>query len=71
MPRNSPDSGSLGGLDLLGSQQTIHHQRQVYSVLDWLGDVGGLYSILISIGHLVVLLWGRVSGSGIDSYLID
>ena len=31
-----------------------YHIRSVYSVLDFLGDVGGLLSILISIGGVII-----------------
>lgn len=31
-----------------------NHIRSVYSVLDFLGDVGGLLSILISIGGVII-----------------
>ena len=36
------------------SLNTKHHIRSVYSILDFLGDVGGLLSILISIGGVII-----------------
>ena len=30
------------------------YSRSTYSSLDWLGDVGGLFGILVSIGGLIV-----------------
>lgn len=30
------------------------YSRETYSFLDWLGDIGGLYGILLSIGGLIV-----------------
>ena len=35
---------------------TVQHIRSVYTVLDFLGDVGGLFSILLSIGSGFVTL---------------
>ena len=29
-------------------------ERQTYSVLEWLGDVGGLFGILVLIGRTVI-----------------
>ena len=33
----------------------INWNRQTYSLLDWLGDLGGLLDILLHIGHVLVL----------------
>ena len=41
-------------------------EREVYTALDWLGDVGGLNEGLMIIGSLIVLLF---SGNGLDFLL--
>ena len=33
------------------------YQRRVYSVMDLLGDIGGLYSSLFSIGYLLIYFY--------------
>ena len=35
------------------SHDLIQYSRQTYSVLDWLGDIGGLFGAIVSIGNLV------------------
>ena len=44
------------------------HVRSVYSILDFLGDVGGLFSILLSIGSLVVSAYSMIS-SPLEDFL--
>ena len=40
-------------------------------MLDWLGDVGGLYSILIGLGHFVVTtIYSYIFGSRLEAFLI-
>ena len=45
------------------SLDTHEHTRSVYSILDLLGDIGGLYSILYSIGLLIIQMMPYVFGS--------
>ena len=40
-------------------------------MLDFLGDVGGLFSILVGIGQLVVNFKDYIFGSHLESFLID
>ena len=53
------------------SKELIHHKRSIYSVLDWLGDVGGLYSILIGLGQFIVTtIYSCIFGSRLEDFLI-
>jgi len=36
------------------SPDTVQHSRSVYSVLDWLGDVGGLFDALNLIARVLL-----------------
>jgi len=36
------------------SPDIVHHHRSVYSVLDWLGDVGGLFDALTIIARVLL-----------------
>ena len=51
------------------SLNTVSHNRSVYSILDFLGDVGGLYSILMNIGSLAILVPSFLFGSLMDKFL--
>ena len=42
--------GSLGGFQFGHSLDFIAHNRSIYNALDFLGDIGGLLSILEGIG---------------------
>ena len=44
--------------------------RQVYNVLDFLGDVGGLKDALILIGSLLMQVFSIVVGNPLDNYLL-
>ena len=37
------------------SLDVMNWNRQTYSLLDWLGDLGGLLDILLHIGHVMML----------------
>ena len=41
---------SFGGVQIQMSLNTVLYTRSIYSILDFLGDVGGLLGILLSIG---------------------
>ena len=44
--------------------------RTVYSIWDFLGDVGGLFDMLARLGGLLAAAISRLSGSGLSMYLI-
>ena len=43
----------------------------MYTLWDWMGDVGGLYGSLYIIGHLVVVLIQVITGQGIIQEIIE
>ena len=47
------------------------HQRQIYSPLDFLGDVGGLADALIAIGAIVISVLQIITGNPLGKYLIE
>mmetsp|Transcript_16052 Transcript_16052/g.20333 ORF Transcript_16052/g.20333 Transcript_16052/m.20333 type:complete len:101 (-) Transcript_16052:837-1139(-) len=42
-------------LDLMLGPNMVKHERGTYSLLEWLGDVGGLFDALKIIGHWLVV----------------
>ena len=51
------------------SLNVIHHQRSIYSILDLLGDVGGLLSILLGIGQILVSLITTLTGETLYKHI--
>ena len=51
-------------LDMLGVE------RSVYNVLDWLGDVGGLFDALLVIGGFILFIRHAIRGDAINKYLL-
>ena len=49
----------------------VEHKRQIYSPLDFLGDVGGLTDALFPIGALVVSLLQLIFGNPLSKYMIQ
>ena len=49
----------------------VEHQRQIYSPLDFLGDVGGLADALFAIGAIAVSLLQLVFGNPLTKYMIQ
>ena len=47
---------SYGGYLFALSLDIIHHQRSVYSLLDLLGDVGGLLSMMMGLGNYLLMI---------------
>ena len=48
----------------------IIHKRTRYSVLDWLGDIGGLYDGLRYFFGAIIFLARKIIGSPLNSYLV-
>ena len=61
---------SLGGFSFGHSLDLVEHNRSIYHFLDFLGDVGGLLSILEGIGQFFVLLFMKFAGSSLNQFLI-
>ena len=51
------------------SLDTIQHTRSIYSILDLLGDVGGLYSILLDLCEILVGIPTLLFGSVLQKFL--
>ena len=51
------------------SLDKVKNIRSIYSTLDLLGDVGGLYSILLDVGNILVVVFTFFTGSSMDKYL--
>ena len=60
---------SLGGFHIEMSLDEVYNTRSIYSTLDLLGDVGGLYSILLDVGKIIVMVLTFFTGSSMDKYL--
>ena len=60
---------SLGGFHIEMSLDKVKNIRSIYSTLDLLGDVGGLYSILLDVGKILVVVFTFFTGSSMDKYL--
>jgi hypothetical protein len=52
-PYNSKDS-YIAAVYIRYDSEYSTYQRRIYSIMDLLGDVGGLYSSLFSIGYLLI-----------------
>ena len=57
------DPTSFGGYQIEMSFNRVYYTRSIYSALDFLGDVGGLYSILLDIGNVLVYALSFLFGS--------
>ena len=47
----------------------IENQRSIYSILDLLGDVGGLFSILVDMSSILVSWLTGFSGLTVSAYI--
>ena len=52
------------------SLDTKQYSRSVYSILDFLGDVGGLLSILLPIGGAFIAFLDELFNRNLDNYII-
>ena len=65
----APDN-LLFSVEYLLERDVIIHSRSIYTALDLLGDVGGLFDALKGISTFVVVLYFQIFGSPIDEYLL-
>ena len=65
------DQTSFGGLLIYMSMDTKSHSRSIYSFLDFLGDIGGLYAILLDSGNIIVKGLTFFLGSFLQSFLVS
>ena len=47
------------------------HKRQIYTILDLLGDVGGLLDALKAFGSIIILLHFKLVGDPVIKYLLE
>ena len=53
------------------NRDVIHHNRSVYTSLDLLGDVGGLFDALKGILSVTITLYFYLFGNPLHSYLVE
>ena len=56
-------SSSIASVFFWVSRDFHTHEREIYSPLDFLGDVGGLADALLAIGSWLILILEMLSGS--------
>ena len=61
---------SLGGIQVRMSMDIVNHSRSIYTVLNLLGDIGGLYSLLRRIGSSLLSFFTFMYGSKLHSRII-
>ena len=61
---------SFGGMYFHISLDTKLHNRSVYSILDFLGDVGGFLSILLTMGSWFIALVSLLSSSFLERHVV-
>ena len=49
----------------------IEHTREVYHVLDYIGDVGGLFDGILYIFHAVMAIFSVFGYSPLEAYLVN
>ena len=47
------------------------HNRAVYTFLDALGDIGGLFDALRGVSYYIVLLFFKIFGEPMHAYLLN
>ena len=47
----------------------VEHQRSIYTVFDFLGDIGGLYGTLSVIGYGIVFAYSNLLHNGLNTYI--
>ena len=50
--------------------EVLHHDRSIYTFLDLLGDVGGLFDALSGISSVIVFLYFTIFGNPMHEYLL-
>ena len=53
------------------SRDVVHHNRSIYTFLDLLGDVGGLFDALKGIFYAVITFYFYLIGDPLHSYLLN
>ena len=50
---------------------TVEYQREVYTIWDLFGDVGGLLEVMIIFGGLFITTISALTGSNLETYLLQ
>ena len=53
------------------SLDLVLHHRAIYSVWDFLGDVGGLFDMLKFLAYPITLFFSTLIQTGVDQYLLS
>ena len=53
------------------SRDVKHHNRSIYTSLDLLGDVGGLFDALKGIMSFIIAIYFKVFGDPVQEYLLN
>ena len=48
-----------------------HYNRQSYNLLDWIGDVGGLFDGLTILGGIIMSAYNLIVGNPLQVYLLN
>ena len=68
MPVGHPNL--LAHFDINLSPDIIHYKRSIYSTLDFLGDLGGLYDALWFLCRFFIGIYSLIVGSELDNFLL-
>lgn len=52
------------------SPDVINYKRSIYSTLDFLGDLGGLYDALDFLCRLTIAIYSLIVGNELENYLL-
>ena len=75
MEDQSRNSGFLGNgnimLYMLLNPDVQIYKRKIYTILDLLGDVGGLLDALRAFGSVAVMIFFHLCGNPVHHYLLE
>ena len=63
--------GVIAGFLISFNPEIVHHTRSIYSALDFLGDIGGLYDMLKIVAEVLLSVWSLIVGCGLDAFLLE
>ena len=58
-------------LAIVMSKDVVWHNRQIYSLLELLGDIGGLSDALLIIGKIIMVGTIAIKGNQLDDFLLE
>ena len=64
------DDKHLFTAELRLEKDVKHHDRSIYTLLDVLGDVGGLFDALKGISSIIVTFYFNIFGNPMHDYLL-